>query len=538
MLLVTPAVMRAAEEGVDAPAQGLGMVDGIIIALYALLLVGIGLYYSRRQTSQEEYFVGGRSVSPFLAGISLYATMFSALSYIGYPGEIIQNGPVLIGVGVAAIPLVYLIVGYGVIPLMMRLPVTSAYELLEKRLGPNVRLLGSGIFVVTRLIWMAVMLHLTSFVMVSVMGWEASWAPPIAIVAGILTTVYTVTGGLRAVVVSDVVQFFVLLIGALFTLWFISDAVGGWRGWWPQAWEAHWKPQPFFSLDPGVRVTVVGTFVGGIIWWVCTAGSDQMAIQRYLSTRDTKAARRAFLHNCIGAICVTSTLGLMGLAVLGYYRSNPEFMPANLSFATRGDAMFPHFVAHHLPLGMPGLITAGLMAAAMSSLSSGISSTITVISKDFVDQFRPTAAEDDKAGMRTARLLAVIVGGVSIAGSQLAGAIPGNLIEVAGKSINLFVCPLFGLFFLALFVPFATPFGAIMGTCYSLAAATLIAYWEFFTGLAPVSFQWIAPVSLVVALAAGPLFSLLPTRGKSPRLKAIYAGLATLPWLGLMAWLG
>ena len=117
-----------------------------------MVLIGIGLYYARRQTTTEEYFVGGRTVSPFLVGISLYATLFSTLSYIGVPGEIIQNGPILIALGAAAAPLIYIIVGYGVIPMLMKLPVTSAYELLETRLGFRVRLLGSALFVITRLL--------------------------------------------------------------------------------------------------------------------------------------------------------------------------------------------------------------------------------------------------------------------------------------------------------------------------------------------------------------------------------------------------
>ena len=277
-LLILPTIASAAENG-EAPARGFGVIDWAVVLIYALALIGIGVYYSRRQTTTEEYFVGGRSISPFLAGISLYATLFSTLSYIGVPGEIIQNGPVLVVVGAAATPLIYLIVGYWVIPMIMKLQITSAYELLEKRLGFSVRLLGSAIFLLTRLLWMAVMLYTTSFVLVTVMGWDPVMATPLAILAGGLTAVYTVTGGLRAVVVSDVVQFFVLLTGAIFTLIFITVNMGGVSAWWPTEWVSYWQPQPFFSLDPDVRVTMVGTFIGAIIWWVCTSASDQMAIQ-------------------------------------------------------------------------------------------------------------------------------------------------------------------------------------------------------------------------------------------------------------------
>lgn len=526
-----------ADEIVDAPARGFSSIDWAVVIVYALALIGIGIFYSRKQTTTEEYFVGGRSVAPFLAGISLYATLFSTLSYIGMPGEIVQNGPVLVAAGLAATPLVYLIVGYLVIPFLMKLSVTSAYELLENRLGFPVRLLGSTIFVITRLIWMAIMLYITSVVLVTVMGWPAAWSTPLCILTGVLTAIYTVTGGLRAVVISDVLQFFVLLLGAVLTLVFITYQMGGPGAWWPTAWVDHWAPQPFFSMNPHVRVTMVGTFVGTIIWWVCTSGSDQMAIQRYLSTRDVEAARRAFLHNCIGSVVVTAILGLVGLAVLGFYRSNPDLLPAHMAFTKKGDVFFPHFVSHFLPAGIPGLVLAGLLAAAMSSLSSGINSTITVITKDFIDPFSKGKPLSEKKRVKNARLLAGGIGIVSIVGSQLAGAIPGNLVEVTSKTLNLFICPLFGLFFMALFVRFATPFGAIVGVFYSLMTGIVIGHWDLIIGGSAVSFQWITPTSLAAAMIWGPIFSLIPTRKVARARLTCYYIAAALPWVVLICWL-
>jgi SSS family solute:Na+ symporter len=521
-----------------APTGGFQLIDWLVVVGYGLLLVGIGYAYSRRQKSSEEYFVGSRSVAPFLAGISLYATMFSTLSYIGFPGEVIQNGPVLICFNLAAFPLIYFAVGYGVIPLLMKLPVTSAYELLEVRLGRSVRLLGSSIFVLTRLVWMAVMLYTTSLVLATVMGWDRESIMWISIAAGVITTFYTLTGGLRAVLVSDAVQFFVLLAGALCTLIYITVRMGGVGAWWPTHWVQHWAPQPIFSLDPQVRVTVVGTFIGALIWWVCTAASDQMAIQRYLSTRDVASGRRAFLHNVIGGIVVSGTLILVGLALLGFYQKNGALFPSNLSLRTQGDTLFPYFVSHFLPAGLPGLVMAGLLAAAMSSLSSGINSSITVISKDFIDTLAPGIQRTERSRITIGRILAAIIGALAIGGSQLAVMIPGNLIEVVGKSINLLLCPIFGLFYLALFVPFATPFGAYLGALYSLTAAALIAYWDLITGGPPISFQWIPVVALLTTVICSTGFSLLPTRTCSRTRLAVYAVLSVLPLVALLLWVG
>lgn len=532
-----PATAFAAETG-EAPLRGMGAVDWLVLVGVAAALIGIGAYYSRRQKTAEDYFVADRNMSPFLVGISLYATICSTLTYLGLPGEIVQNGPVYLGATLVAFPVVYLVVGYLVIPFIMRLKVTSAYELLEERLGLPVRLATSAAFLMTRFVWMGLMLYTTSLILVTVMGWDTAWIPLISVITGLITTTYSLVGGYSAVVITDVLQFFILLLGAIATVICITVLMGGVGAWWPAPWAAHWAPQPFFSADPHVRVTMVGTFAGAIIWWVATSTSDQMAVQRFLSTRDVAAARRALLHNCIAAGSVVVVLGLVGYAVLGFYQTNPHFVPKHLSLAKNGDTLFPHFVGHFLPIGLPGLVVSGLLAAAMSSLSSGINSSATVLSKDFIETLAPDEHRKESTRVKHARLLAMGVGIAAISASLLADLISGNLVELGGKMVNLFLCPLFGVFFLALWVPFATPFGAIVGFLYSFVTALLVGYWDVFAGGPAVSFQWIAPMALTVSIASGCLFSLLPTRGKPAPILAGYTLLALLPWVGVAVLLG
>ncbi len=532
-----PVTAFAAEAG-EAPLRGLGAIDWLVLVGVAASLIGIGAYYSRRQKTAENYFMADRNMSPFLVGISLYATICSTLTYLGLPGEVVQNGPVYLGATLVAFPFVYLVVGYLVIPSIMRLKVTSAYELLEERLGLPVRLATSAAFLMTRFVWMGLMLYTTSLILVTVMGWDPAWIPLISIITGMITTIYSLVGGYAAVVITDVLQFFILLLGAIATVICISVLMGGVGAWWPVSWATHWAPQPFFTTDPQVRVTIVGTFVGAILWWVCTSTSDQMAVQRYLSTRDVPAARRALLHNCIAASSVVVVLGLVGYAVLAFYQTNPHFVPAHQSLAKNGDTLFPHFVGHFLPVGLPGLVVSGLLAAAMSSLSSGINSSATVLTKDFIETISPNPERQESTRVKHARLLAMGVGVAAIAASLLADLIPGNLVELGGKLVNLFLCPLFGIFFLALWVPFATPFGAILGFLYSFVTALLVGYWDMFTGGPAISFQWIAPTALTVSVISGCLFSLLPTRGKPALVLTGYTLLALLPWAGVFVLLG
>src|SRR5262245_17644945 len=127
--------------------------DWLVVAAYALLFLGIGAYYARRNRDAEDYLLGGRVMSPVMLGLSLFATLVSTLSYLAWPGEIIAYGPMLLS-QFAAYPLIIVIVGYGLIPLLMKQPVTSAYEILEARLGTSVRLAGAGVFLLLRLAWM------------------------------------------------------------------------------------------------------------------------------------------------------------------------------------------------------------------------------------------------------------------------------------------------------------------------------------------------------------------------------------------------
>lgn len=536
LVMACPSWAGAAVSG-EASRRGFGGADWLVLAVYAAALIGIGIYYSRRQTTSEAYFVGNRRMSPLLVGISMFATLYSTLSYFGSPGEIVQNGPVIIAVNLTAVPLVYLIVGYGVIPVIMRMKVTSAYELLEARLGLRVRLLASGVFIVTRVLWMALMLYTTSLVLVTVMGWDPGWVTPITIITGVVTTIYTLYGGIEGVIMTDVVQFFVLLLGAVVTVVYITYLMGGVGAWWPTAWAPHWAPQPFFSADPHVRVTMVGSFVGNIILWICIMSSDQLAIQRYQTMPDVAAARRSFWHKSVVGAMVSVTLCLVGLALLGFYQKHPEALPAHLTLTENGDAMFPHFISHFLPTGLPGVLVAGVLAAAMSSLSSGINSTVTVLSKDFAETIWPDTSRTDATRLRTARWLALGLGLITIAGSSLVGAVPGNLMEVGNKTLNLFFSPLFGLFFLAFCIPFATPFGAVIGLVYSVGAAALVGYWDVITGGERLSFQWITPVALVTTVFVSSFFSLWPTRGKPAWVLAAYSSVALVPWPVLLVFL-
>ena len=511
--------------------------DWVVLAIYAAVLLGIGFHFYRRNTgTNEEFFVGNRRTHPLLAGISLFTALTSIITYIGTPGEYVQYGPMLpFWANVITLPVIQVVVQFWLIPAFMRLPITSAYELLESRLGLPVRRLGSLSYIVTRLVWMSLILFTSAKVLIYVTGCDSRWGPIIAAAIGLVTTTYTLFGGIRTVMITEAVQFCLLVTGALLTIASITWKLGGVGAWWPHHWEPHWPAQPVFSWDPRVRVTLIGTFVYYAICNIAAAGSDQSAVQRFLTTRDAKSASRAYLLNQIAVVVVSVILGLVGAALLGFYRAHPESVRAGLSFEHTGDGFFPLYISQYLPIGISGLVVASLMAAAMSCLSAGINSLIAIITKDFIETRAKAVPRTEREKLRQTHRMAVIIGALVVIGTIGVGAVRGNIFEVAGKTVNLLGCPLFGMFFLALFVPFATPFGAIMGALYSFVGAVVIAYWDVLTGTPSLSFLWIAPVALTASLIAGPLFSLLPTRGRSPLVLSAYTAAALVP-LAVIWW--
>ena len=488
------------ENGMDSTvhAAGLHWVDWLLIGAYVVIVLLLGAYFARRQTSMDEYYTGGRKMPSGLIGISLFVTLMSSISYLANPGEVIMHGPMMT-FRILHIPFAYVIVGYLLIPVLMRQRVTSAYELLEIRLGGGVRMLAATMFIVLRLIWMAVMLHITSTALAVVLGVGETWVPAIAAISGMIAVVYTSVGGLRTVVWTDLFQFVCLFLGAVLTVGIISVRMGGF-GWWPTSWAPTWDVQPLFSLDPYVRVTLVGTIVNSFVWAVSTAGGDQTAIQRFMATTDASTVRRSYLIHSLAFGCVALLLATVGFSLLGYFRANPELLPPGTDVYKDGDKIFPLFIARHLPTGVTGLVVAAILAAAMSSIDSAVNSITAVVQIDFLDRagWQPRT---EQGHLRFAKGLALGMGATMVAGSSVIGYVPGNFLEMTARTTELLVPHIFALFVMALFVPRATRSGTLAGCVCGVATSVLVAYWNPITGYPPLSFQWISPTALVVNLA-------------------------------------
>lgn len=318
----------------------------------------------------------------------------------------------------------------------------------------------------------------------------------------LLTILYTSMGGFKAVVTTDVIQSLVLWGGALFTIILVSINFHSLTSWLPDHYLGHWSPVRW-GVDIRERATVANAMVMLFVWFICTNGSDQMAVQRYLSTKDVRAARHTFGISLIATFVVKIFLAVVGMAMIAYFIKNPHFLNDGQSLTGQADQLFPRFILVGLPVGISGLVASGILAAAMSSLSSGLNSSSSVINEDILKRLIPRLVAANP--LKQVKIISVFVGITTIFLSLLIGNVQGNLLDVVIKVVNLFVAPLFVLFFMAIFVPFATSSGTVIGGLISVAMAIAAAFWEFMG----ITVLWIMPTALIVGVMAGIVASLV-----------------------------
>lgn len=482
----------------------LSTIDWAIVLIYMLGMMVIGYIFSKKNKNEKDFLLGGGKMNPIAVGLSLFATLLSSLSYLSSPGEMIKYGPVIFS-GVLAFPLIYYIVGWFLIPRFMKLKVTSAYEILEINLGVSIRLLATFFFLSLRFLWMGTIIFITvNTAIISIFGFEDSTSNIIwisFILIGV-TIIYTTMGGLKAVVFTDVIQSCVLLGGALLTIVLISVYFGSATSWIPTHWLDHWGEYKW-GIDARERLSIGNALLMTVIWYVASSGSDQMSIQRFLATENIQTARKTFAVSLITSFVAQFLLGLVGLAVLAYFLDNRQFLAAGESVSTHADILFPKFILVGLPIGISGLVAAGILAAAMSSLSSGLSATSSVISEDLIKRFSRKSKPKKVDQLKRIRMLSLFVGIFTLALSLLISEVEGNLYDVIVKVVNLFVSPLFVLFFMALFIPFATARGVFLGGLVSIGIAIAIAFYKFMD----IEVLFITPASLFSGIAAGIVFS-------------------------------
>ena len=488
------------------PAVGLQLIDYLVMLVYVGGVLATGFYFSRGDEEQDEYFVGGRKLPWFAVGLSIVATMLSTVTYLATPGEVIQHGLAL-SIGWLAMPVAFVIVNFLWVPFFMRLGVTSIYEYLEQRFGLVARLTAVALFVlILRLFWMATIVltgsravaQITHESMGRVFGLEITqefWLLIVLCSVGLFATFYTMQGGIKAVVWTDVAQFVALFGGVVLTLFFVWWKTGtGPVDWWEtptgDRGVGHGFP-PLFSWDITTRNTILFTVLSTMFWYGCTFIADQVAVQRYLSTPSVKAALKGNVVNFVGDFVVMVLLTLCGMALLSYYLQ-PGFYFGDPQLPAVSDRVFPRFIEYGLPIGISGLVVAALFAVAMSSLDSGINSVSAVLTIDVFERLRILERlnwESTQEGrLKLPRRITFVVGVTATALALLMLLIPEsyNIIGITLRTFNCALGPLAAMFVVGMFVCRVGQEAIVIATWLGLIFAVCLAWWvelKWATGL-------------------------------------------------------
>lgn len=509
----------------------------MIVAAYLLAMAGVGLYFSRRQNTLDHFILADRSMGWLPVGVSLMAALNSGMDYLMQPSATIKYGFVL-AVGVLSWLAVYPWVAKVAFPFYRRLNVYTAYEYLEARFDVRVRTLGATIFVVWRVGWMATAMYVPSLAINAASGGQVD-LNTVTIVVGVIVTLYTMLGGIQAVIWNDVMQFCIMFggLGATVVIVLVSvpgglpailDVAGaaGKLDLWPPLVDAsaHTLIEQVgsFFAQP---VTVVSLMASLVFGRMATYTSDQVMVQRLQTTRSLKDARQAFVVNAVGDAVWMVGLCFVGLALFAYFETRilpPEFQT---------DKLVPYFISLAFPAGAVGLVIAAIMAASISSIDSAINACSSVAVVDFYQRLwlgrdtdrRAQTAARARHQVLASRIATVFFGAV---GTLLACNVSriGTLLEIANKLVNAFSGPLFGIFLLAMFSPRSRSGGVLAAG----VAGAFVSYYVAYEST--IGFMWPSTFGLAASLmVGGALAAVLPAASDSPGRQLTWRAVMTRP---------
>ena len=478
-----------------------GWVNWTVLLLYLAGMLLLGVYFMRRESGAEDFFRGGGRVPWWAAGISIYATMLSAITYMAIPAKSFATNwtyyPMLITILLVSFPVIkyYL-------PYFRKLQVASAYEYLERRFNTATRLLASGIFIIFMIARMALVLYLPSLALSAVTGIDISLC---IILMGIVTIVYCTMGGVEAVIWGDVIQGIILVGGAIFSMvYLIANTKGGFGGFIDIAvandkfrlfnWSFDWRSATFW-------VVILGGIANNLISYT----SDQTVIQRYMTTKNEKSAAKGILLNGVMSAFVSVVFYAIGTGLYTFFKTNPSELDITMQ---KADAIFPYFMMSQMPVGLAGLLIAAIFAATMSTISSNINSVSTAFSVDFYQRFCPQVK--DSSLLRVARVTCIVSGviGVAIALLMVTWNIL-SLFDYFNMILGLLTSGLGGLFMMGVFFPRIRGGAALTGFLTGVLVVLAISLYT------NIHFLLYGAIGIVVSVMVGWLVSVLFNKQKS-----------------------
>jgi SSS family solute:Na+ symporter len=499
--------------------------DWVVLAIYIVTMVAIGVWANRRQTDTEAYFVGNRNIRWWAAGLSIIATSFSAASILGVPGYAYatdmwylqyQLGDFL---GAGIVVLLF-------IPFFHRIRgLTTAYEYLEVRFDLKTRLLGSSLFVLTVLLRAGTLLFGAALLFSEVVPTDVipglSGVEEAVVFFGIIAIIYTVMGGISAVIWTDVIQFSIMSLGIFAAMAVVVLATpGGWDLAFQQAGTAG-KLDIIHTEDIlGGRGLLTAIFGYGLLA-LSLFGTNQQPVQRYMTVKNPREAQKSLLLGVgAGALGVTLSL-LLGVFMFIFYEHFPTLLPQDLT----PDQVMPHFVNTQVPPIITGALVAAVFAAAMSSLDSALNSLSAALTTDFLKRFKPDLT--DATRLTFAKFVVVTAGILGIIIGIYSARTEAPLIDLILTFMGYFAGGLLGLFLLGMLTKRANGTGAFTGAIIGTLVVLMMTENDFplprlyeWFGMDPIPFIWSTAIGLVVTLVVGYLLSLPGPRVPDDRLES------------------
>ena len=435
--------------------KNFGWLNWTVLALYLLGMLGMGIYFMRKENGADDFFKGGGRIPWWAAGISIYATMLSAITYMTIPAKAYTTNwtyyPMLWMILLVSFPVIkyYL-------PYFRKLNVTSAYEILEQRFNLFTRMLASTLFCVFMIVRMAIVLYLPSLALTAVTGIDIYLC---IVLMGLVTIVYCTMGGVEAVIWGDVVQGLILVFGAIFAVIYLAMGTeGGISGCINIALDND-KLRLFDWSNSWSQATWWVIILGGLANNLISYTSDQTVIQRYLTTPDAKSAGRGILVNGVMSVFVSVAFYMIGTGLYTFYKTHPAELDITMG---QSDAIFPFFMMSQMPAGVAGALIAAIFAATMSTISSNINSVATAFSIDFWKRFRTSTTDTQLVGV--ARWASVVSGmvGLLLALFMATWNIQ-SFLDFFNEALGLLTSGLGGLFFIAVFMKRVKGYAALAG---------------------------------------------------------------------------
>ncbi len=469
--------------------MGFSTIDYFIVVGYLVGVAVIGTYISGKQSTPFDYFLGGKSMSWWSVGFSIVASETSTLTFISIPGLAYKSDMHFLQLAFGYF-IGRLLVSIIFIPAYYNGNLETAYDFIGKRFGIPLRKFTSTVFIVTRLLASGVRLFATAIPVHIITGFDY---PTSICIIGIFTLMYTYLGGLKAVVAMDVVQLFIYLTGAVASMVIILHHL-------PNGWAdvvrfatVHGNKFEIFNLHPAENVwmflsspyTLLGGLIGGTFLTMASHGTDQLLVQRLLGCKTKWDSQRALMLDAGFIVIQFAFFLILGLCLFAFYGGAP-FQQIGLKLS---DEIFPKFIVENLPAGIAGLVISGVLASAMGSLSSSISS---LASSTYLDLFKMTAAGnslDSRKELIWSRLFTLLWGIILIGGAMLFTDTKNPVVELGLKIASFTYGGLLGTFFLGLLFKKVSQGDAFIGfiagilmMVYVLVSTTIDYTWHTFIG--------------------------------------------------------